>query len=58
LFTQLSLLGLLLSEYFINILHDTASLMKCRLVPLSGSMMRAHHRVTAVILAGMGGHGN
>jgi hypothetical protein len=25
LFAQLSLLGLLLSEYFINILHDTAS---------------------------------
>jgi hypothetical protein len=36
LLAQLSLLGLLLSEYFIDILHDTASFMNCRVGPLGG----------------------
>jgi len=36
LFSQLSLLGLLLSEYFVNILHDAASFLQCRLVPRLG----------------------
>jgi hypothetical protein len=36
LLAQLSLLGLLLSEYFIDILHGAASLMNCRLAGLGG----------------------
>jgi hypothetical protein len=36
LLAQLSLLGLLLAEYLIDILHDTASLMQCRWRPLGG----------------------
>jgi len=36
LLAQLSLFGLLLSKYLIDILHDAASFMQCRLVPSGG----------------------